>query len=166
MDRNTFEHHTTTTTTDTDTDTDDREADPAAYRTRRCSTLSGNPIDVHDTIVAALAGHLRRVVFDTRGVVVESIYGVDRVESVTVDGVTIDATDHGTGIEDVAFDGSELRSVTVDATRFQRVDLRGATALDPVAVGDLDGCLITDAQAHHLATHLALAAGASLERDV
>ena len=68
-------------------------------------------------------------------------------------------------LERVAFDGSELRSVTVDAARFQRVDLRGATALDLVGVGDLGGCLVTEAQAHQLAVHLALAAGASLERE-
>ncbi len=140
----------------------------------------------------------------------ETIYGVDRVESVTIDAVTIDATEHGTvelldcelsgatletgsssrfviadsiltgcdlsrarietvrygaSLEDVSIAGSTLQSVIIDAARFQRVDLRGATALDLVGVGELGGCLITDVQALQLATHLALAAGASLERE-
>ncbi len=68
MDWNTFTTHTTTGDT---TGGDAAEADPAAYRTRRCSTLTGKPIDPHDAIGAALTGHLRRVVFDTRGVVVD-----------------------------------------------------------------------------------------------
>ena len=195
----------------------------------------------------------------------ESVYGVDRVESVTIDGTTIDATDHGTvelldcelsgatletggssrfvivdsfltgcdlsrarietvrgarlvdcklagtdlsqstlrdacfercsfsytnlrmatlervafdacrldeadlyraGLEDVSVAGSTLHSVIIDAARFQRVDLRGAATLDLVGVGDLGGCLLTDVQAHQLAIHLALAAGASVEREV
>jgi hypothetical protein len=55
--------------------------------------------------------------------------------------------------------------VIIDAARFQRVDLRGAAMLDLVGVGDLRGCLLTDAQTHQLAIHLALAAGASVERE-
>jgi hypothetical protein len=55
--------------------------------------------------------------------------------------------------------------VVIDAARFLRVDLRGAAMLDVVGVGDLGGCLLTDGQAHQLATHLALAAGASVERE-
>ena len=62
MDHDTFETHST--------GTQPAEPDPAGYRTRRCSTLSGNPIDPHDALGAALAGHVRRIVFDSRGVVV------------------------------------------------------------------------------------------------
>ncbi len=64
MDHDTFDHHSRGTRPDP-------QADPAGYRTRRCSTLSGKPIDPHDALGAALAGHIRRVVFDTRGVVVD-----------------------------------------------------------------------------------------------
>ena len=63
MDHDTFETHST--------GTDPAERDPAGYRTRRCSTLSGKPIDPHDALGAALVGHIRRVVFDSRGVVVD-----------------------------------------------------------------------------------------------
>ena len=63
MDHDTFETHTT--------GTELAKPNPAGYRTRRCSTLSGKPIDVHDALGAALVGHIRRVVFDSRGVVVD-----------------------------------------------------------------------------------------------
>ena len=68
-------------------------------------------------------------------------------------------------LEDVALDRTELRSVIIDAARFERVDLRGASTLDLEGVGGLGGCLLTDGQAHQLAIHRALAAGASVERD-
>ena len=64
MDQDTFDAHTTGTRPDPTTN-------PAGYRTRRCSTLSGKPIDPHDALGAALIGHVRRVVFDSRGVVVD-----------------------------------------------------------------------------------------------
>ncbi len=64
MDHDTFEHHSAGTRPDP-------TQDPGGYRTRRCSTLSGKPIDVHDALGAALVGHVRRVVFDSRGVVVD-----------------------------------------------------------------------------------------------
>ena len=64
MDWDTFDHHSRGTRPDP-------TEDPAGYRTRRCSTLSGKPIDPHDAIGAALIGHIRRVVFDSRGVVVD-----------------------------------------------------------------------------------------------
>jgi hypothetical protein len=64
MDHDTFEHHSTG-------EHPDPAANPAGYRTRRCSTLSGKPIDPHDALGAALIGHVRRVVFDSRGVVVD-----------------------------------------------------------------------------------------------
>ena len=41
MDQDTFDAHTTGTRPDPTTN-------PAGYRTRRCSTLSGKPIDPHD----------------------------------------------------------------------------------------------------------------------
>jgi hypothetical protein len=63
MDHDTFQDHST--------GTEPAERDPAGYRTRRCSTLSGKPIDPHDALGAALVGHIRRVVFDSRGVVVD-----------------------------------------------------------------------------------------------
>ncbi|MGB5735189.1 MAG: DUF222 domain-containing protein [Thiohalocapsa sp.] len=63
MDHDTFETHST--------GTEPAQRDPAGYRTRRCSTLSGKPIDPHDALGAALIGHIRRVVFDSRGVVVD-----------------------------------------------------------------------------------------------
>ena len=63
MDHDTFQDHST--------GTELVERDPAGYRTRRCSTLSGKPIDPHDALGAALVGHIRRVVFDSRGVVVD-----------------------------------------------------------------------------------------------
>ncbi len=64
MDHDTFDHHSSGTRPDP-------TEDPGGYRTRRCSTLSGKPIDVHDALGAALIGHVRRVVFDTQGVVVD-----------------------------------------------------------------------------------------------
>ena len=64
MDQDTFDAHTTGTRPDPTTN-------PAGYRTRRCSTLSGKPSDPHDALGAALIGHVRRVVFDSRGVVID-----------------------------------------------------------------------------------------------
>ncbi len=88
------------------------------------------------------------------------------LERVAFDACRLDEADlYRAALEDVTFDGSELLAVTLDAARFERVDLRRATSLDLVGVGDLGGCLITDVQAHQLAIHLALAAGASLERE-
>ncbi len=49
----------------------DPVTDPAGYRTRRCSTLAGDPIEPSDAFAAILTGQLRRVVFDTRSVVTD-----------------------------------------------------------------------------------------------
>ncbi len=49
----------------------DPMTDPAGYRTRRCSTLAGDPIEPSDAFAAILTGQLRRAVFDTRSVVTD-----------------------------------------------------------------------------------------------
>ena len=64
MDQDPFDAHTTGTRPDPTTK-------PAGYRTRRCSTRSGHPSDPPDALGAALSRHARRVVFDSRGVVVD-----------------------------------------------------------------------------------------------
>ena len=38
---------------------------------RRCETASGHQLDPNDMLAAALTGHVRRVVFDTAGVVID-----------------------------------------------------------------------------------------------
>ena len=89
------------------------------------------------------------------------------LERVAFDACRFDEADlYRAGLENVSIAGSTLQSVIIDAAHFQRVDLRGAAALDLVGVGELGGCLLTDVQAHQLAIHLALAAGASVEREV
>jgi hypothetical protein len=45
--------------------------DPALVDQRRCETTSGHQIDPADMLAAALTGHIRRVVFDTAGVVID-----------------------------------------------------------------------------------------------
>jgi hypothetical protein len=45
--------------------------DPTSYRDRRCETLNGHPIDPHDMIIAAVTGHIRRVVLDSPSAVVD-----------------------------------------------------------------------------------------------
>jgi uncharacterized protein YjbI with pentapeptide repeats len=89
------------------------------------------------------------------------------LERVAFESCRFEDTDfYSSALQDVSIAGSTLQSVIIDAARFQRVDLRDAAALDLVGIGDLVGCLLTDVQAHQLAIHLALQAGASVERDV
>ncbi len=45
--------------------------DPASVDQRRCETSTGHQIDPVDIIAASLTGHVRRVVFDTAGVVID-----------------------------------------------------------------------------------------------
>jgi len=66
--------------------------------------------------------------------------------------------------EDVAVDGSEVSGLSVDRLVAERVDLRGAHSLELQALGRLDGCLVSEAQAASLAHQLALAVGLDLER--
>jgi len=46
-------------------------SDPDAFATMRCETSRGTPLHPHDVLRAALAGHIRRVVVDARGVPVD-----------------------------------------------------------------------------------------------
>lgn len=46
-------------------------ADPSSLLDRRCETASGVPVHAHDVLRAALSGHVRRVVVDATGVVVD-----------------------------------------------------------------------------------------------
>jgi len=43
---------------------------PVDHRHRRCSTLQGHPIDPADAYAAAMIGHIRRVVLNSEGVVI------------------------------------------------------------------------------------------------
>jgi hypothetical protein len=45
--------------------------DPAGYRDRRCESIDGRPIDPHDMVIAAVTGHVRRVVLEAPGTVVD-----------------------------------------------------------------------------------------------
>jgi hypothetical protein len=46
-------------------------ADPDALARMRCETAAGTPLHPHDVLRATLAGHIRRVVVDTHGVVID-----------------------------------------------------------------------------------------------
>jgi hypothetical protein len=46
-------------------------ADPDAFARMRCETANGTPLHPHDVLRAALAGHVRRVVVDAQGVVID-----------------------------------------------------------------------------------------------
>ncbi|HUV17679.1 MAG TPA: HNH endonuclease [Ilumatobacteraceae bacterium] len=46
-------------------------ADPDAFARMRCETAGGTPLHPHDVLRAALAGHIRRVVVDAQGVVID-----------------------------------------------------------------------------------------------
>jgi PAS domain-containing protein len=50
---------------------DPEPLDPATVDERRCETSTGHQIDPADMLAAALTGHVRRVVFDTAGVVID-----------------------------------------------------------------------------------------------
>jgi hypothetical protein len=45
--------------------------DPAAFLTRRCETASGSPIHPSVVLRSLLTGHVRRVVLDSRGVIID-----------------------------------------------------------------------------------------------
>jgi hypothetical protein len=49
----------------------DLVADPDAFARMRCETGNGTRLHPHDVLRAALAGHVRRVVVDARGVVID-----------------------------------------------------------------------------------------------
>lgn len=49
----------------------DLVADPDTFARMRCETTNGTPLHPHDVLRAALAGHIRRVVIDTRSVVID-----------------------------------------------------------------------------------------------
>ena len=49
----------------------DLVADPDAFTRMRCETTNGTPLHPHDVLRAALAGHIRRVVVDAQGVVID-----------------------------------------------------------------------------------------------
>jgi hypothetical protein len=61
-----------------DGDDDEDPGDPldvsmgAGFAMRRCETVNGDPVDPSDVIAAALIGHVRIVVVDRRGVVVDA----------------------------------------------------------------------------------------------
>ena len=69
---------TTSTSTSTVDDLDDDPGDPldvamgAGFAMRRCETIDGDPVDPGDVLTAALIGHVRIVVVDRRGVVVNA----------------------------------------------------------------------------------------------
>ncbi len=45
--------------------------DPATVDQRRCETATGHQVDPTDMLAAVLTGHVRRVVFDTAGVIID-----------------------------------------------------------------------------------------------
>jgi hypothetical protein len=49
----------------------DLVADPDAFTRMHCETANGTPLHPHDVLRATLAGHIRRVVVDTQGVVID-----------------------------------------------------------------------------------------------
>jgi hypothetical protein len=55
----------------TDWDADPPPLHPATVDQRRCETTSGHQIDPADMAAAVLTGHVRRVVFNTAGVVID-----------------------------------------------------------------------------------------------
>ena len=66
VDQQTFEHHLARAA-----GVDVEPLDPATVDQRRCETTSGVQIDPHDVLAAAMIGHVRRVVLDTAGVVID-----------------------------------------------------------------------------------------------
>jgi Domain of unknown function (DUF222) len=66
VDQTTLEHHLARLA-----GADPEPIDPATVDERRCETASGHQLDPNDTLAAALTGHVRRVVFDTAGVVID-----------------------------------------------------------------------------------------------
>jgi Domain of unknown function (DUF222) len=66
VDQTTLEHHLARIA-----GADPQPIDPATVDERRCETSTGRQLDPNDMLAAALTGHIRRVVFDTAGVVID-----------------------------------------------------------------------------------------------
>jgi Domain of unknown function (DUF222) len=66
VDQQTLEHHLTRLA-----GVDVAPLDPATVDDRHCETSTGHQIDPADMLAAALCGHVRRVVLDTAGVVID-----------------------------------------------------------------------------------------------
>jgi len=66
VDQATLEHHLDRLAAD-----NPEPIDPATVDQRRCETSTGHQIDPGDMLAAVLTGHVRRVVFDTAGVVID-----------------------------------------------------------------------------------------------
>jgi Domain of unknown function (DUF222) len=66
VDQTTLEHHLTRLAGATTA-----PLDPATVDDRRCETTAGVPVDPVDMLAAALTGHVRRVVMDSAGVVID-----------------------------------------------------------------------------------------------
>ncbi len=66
VDQATFEHHLATLAGGSV-----EPLDPATVDQRRCETATGHQLDPSDMLAAALTGHVRRVVFDTAGVIID-----------------------------------------------------------------------------------------------
>ena len=66
VDHATFDHHLARLA-----GADPDPIDPATVDERRCETSTGVQLDPDDMLAAALTGHVRRVVFDTAGVVID-----------------------------------------------------------------------------------------------
>lgn len=66
VDQTTFEYHLARLA-----GADPEPLDPATVDQRRCETTTGHQLDPADMLAAALTGHIRRVVFDTAGVVID-----------------------------------------------------------------------------------------------
>jgi hypothetical protein len=66
VDQASFEHHLARLA-----GTDPDPINPATVDQRRCETVSGHQLDPDDMLAAALTGHIRRVVLDTAGVVID-----------------------------------------------------------------------------------------------
>jgi hypothetical protein len=66
IDHTTLEHHLNKLA-----GVDVEPLDPASVDDRRCETSTGHQLDPGDVLAAALCGHVRRVVFDTAGVVID-----------------------------------------------------------------------------------------------
>jgi PAS domain-containing protein len=66
VDQTTLEHHLARLAGN-----DPDPIDPSSVDDRRCETSSGHQLDPDDMLAAALTGHVRRVVFDTAGVVID-----------------------------------------------------------------------------------------------
>ena len=66
VDQTTLEHHLNRLS-----GIDSEPLDPAAVGDRRCETSTGHQLDPNDLLAATLCGHVRRVVLDTAGVVID-----------------------------------------------------------------------------------------------